>query len=255
MASNMFDLSGKVAIVTGGNGGIGFGIASGLARAGADVVVAARNEDKTRDAVGRLEGLGVRALGHATDVTDEASVTSMVSRTLDEFGRVDVLVNNAGTVVRKLPQDHTLEEWEEVIDVNLTGMFLCAREVYPHMVGVGGGKVINIGSVTSVFGTDWIVAYSASKGGVVQLTKSLAIAWAKDNIQVNAMLPGWVKTDLTAAIREQASDRYHLITSRIPMGRWAKPEDMGGAAVFLASRASDYVTGVALPVDGGYIAF
>jgi len=255
MPNDMFDLSGKMAIVTGGNGGIGLGIAKGLAQAGASIVVAARNQSKTRDAIRQIEALGVAALGHATDVSDETSVASMVAAAVSEFGRVDILVNNAGTVVRKLPQDHSLEEWNEVIDVNLTGGFLCSREVYPHMSRVGGGKIINIGSVTSVFGTDWIVAYSSSKGGVVQLTKSLAIAWARDNIQVNAMLPGWVKTDLTATIEERSPDRYNLISSRIPIGRWADPEDMGGAAVFLASRASDYVTGVALPVDGGYIAF
>lgn len=255
MSSDTFDLSGRVAIVTGGNGGIGLGIARGLADAGAHIVVAARNQRKTQSAVEQLEELGVRSLGLATDVADDASVASMVRATLDEFGRVDILVNNAGISVRKPPQEYTLEEWCRVIDINLTGTFRCSREVYAHMARAGGGKIINIGSMTSIFGSDWVVAYSASKGGVVQLTKSLANAWAKDNIQVNAILPGWIHTDLTAPIRDQFPERYAHITSRIPEGRWGEPDDLGGAAAFLASRASDYVTGVAIPVDGGYASF
>ena len=255
MSNNMFDLSGKVAIVTGGNGGIGFGIAEGLARAGADIIVAARNERKTASAARQLQELGVRVLGVATDVAEEESVTSMVKTSLDRFGRIDILVNNAGISIRKPPQDFTLAEWSRVIEINLTGTFLCSREVYTHMAEQGGGKIINIGSMTSIFGSDWVAAYSASKGGVVQLTKSMAVAWAKDNIQVNAILPGWIHTDLTAAIRDQFPQRYAHISSRIPHGRWGEPEDMGGTAAFLASRASDYVTGVAIPVDGGYASF
>ena len=252
MPDEMFDLSGKVAIVTGGNGGIGLGIARGLAMAGADIVVAARNQQKTGDAVEHLTGLGVNALGISTDVSDEASVAAMVKVTLDELGGVDILVNNAGIGIRKAPQDYTLEEWNQVTDINLTGVFLCCRDVYPHMASAGGGKIINIGSMTSIFGSDWVASYSASKGGVVQLTKSLAVAWAKDNIQVNAILPGWIKTDLTAPIQTEDPERYKLISSRIPYRRWGEPEEIGGAASFLASRASGYVTGVALPVDGGY---
>ena len=255
MGDPMFDASGKVAIITGGNGGIGLGIASALARAGVDIVVAARDSGKTTRAVEQLEALGVRALGVATGVTDEASVTSMVETTLSEFGRVDILVNNAGISVRKAPQDYTLEEWSGVLDVNLTGAFLCCREVHPHMAAAGGGKIINIGSMFSVFGSDWAAPYSASKGGVVQLTKSLAVSWAADNIQVNAILPGWIRTDLTAGIEASFPERFGLISSRIPHGRWGEPADIGGPAVFLASAASDYVTGVAIPVDGGYSSF
>ena len=251
----MFDLSGKVAIVTGGNGGIGLGIAKGLASSGASIVVAARNQAKTEQAVSVLRGLGARATGVSTQVSDETSVASMVEATLKEFGRVDILVNNAGTTVRKAPQDYTLDEWKQVVDVNLTGSYLCAREVYAHMVEAGGGKIINIGSMTSIFGSDWVAAYSASKGGVVQLTKSLAIAWAKNNIQVNSVLPGWIHTDLTAAIKTGAPDRYDFITSRIPRGRWGEPDEFAGIAVFLASSASDYVTGASIPVDGGYSSF
>lgn len=244
-----FDLTGKVAIVTGGNGGIGYGMAQGLARAGANIVVAARNTVKNAQAVSDLQTLGVQALAVNTDVQDEASVQAMVRTTLAAFGRVDILVNNAGINIRKAPQDYTLEEWLLVLNTNLTGVFLCAREVYAPMAGAGGGKIINIGSMTSVFGSSVAPAYSATKGGVVQLTKSLAIFWAQDNIQVNAILPGWIHTDLTAPT---SPERYHAIQVRIPHGRWGEPDELAGAAVFLASRASDYVTGIAMPVDGGY---
>jgi 2-deoxy-D-gluconate 3-dehydrogenase len=244
-----FDLTNKVAIVTGGNGGIGLGIAQGLANAGATLVLAARNPDKTTQAIAALQATGVRALSVTTDVQDEASVQAMVQATEEAFGRVDILVNNAGINIRKAPQDYTLEEWQQVLNTNLTGVFLCSRAVYPCMVRVGGGKIINIGSMTSIFGSNVSPVYAATKGGVVQFTKSLAIFWAKDNIQVNAILPGWIHTDLTASA---SSERYNFIKSRIPHGRWGEPDELAGAAVFLASRASDYVTGIALPVDGGY---
>jgi 2-dehydro-3-deoxy-D-gluconate 5-dehydrogenase len=244
-----FDLTGKVAIVTGGNGGIGFGIARGLAEAGANLVIAARQPVKNAGAVAALQEVGVKALSIPTDVRDEASVQAMVYAVAEAFGRVDILVNNAGINIRKAPQDYTLEEWQQVMSTNLTGVFLCSRAVYPFMVKAGGGKIINIGSMTSIFGSNVSPAYAATKGGVVQFTKSLAIFWAKDHIQVNAILPGWIHTDLTASA---SSERYHFIQSRIPHGRWGEPDELAGAAVFLASRASDYVTGIALPVDGGY---
>jgi 2-deoxy-D-gluconate 3-dehydrogenase len=244
-----FDLTGKVAIVTGGNGGIGYGIARGLARAGADIVVAARQAVKNAPTVAALQEIGVKALSVVADVQDETAVQAMVQAAVRAFGRVDILVNNAGINIRKAPQDYTLQEWQQVIATNLTGVFLCARAVYPYMVEAGGGKIINIGSMTSIFGSNVSPAYAASKGGVVQLTKSLAIFWAKDNIQVNAILPGWIHTDLTASA---SSERYQFIKARIPHGRWGEPDELAGAAVFLASRASDYVTGIALPVDGGY---
>lgn len=249
--SGLFGLSGKTALVTGGNGGI----AKGLARAGANIVVAARNSSKTEEAVREISAPGVGAIGVTMDVMDEDSVSGGVSAAVSEFGCIDILVNNAGIGIRKPPQDYSLEEWRQVVGINLDGTFLCSREVYPHMKNAGAGKIINIGSMTSVFGSDWVAAYSASKGGVVQLTKSLAVAWAEDNIQVNAILPGWIHTDLTAPIRNQFTDRYEYIRSRIPHGRWGEPAEMGGAAVFLASAASDYVTGVSLPVDGGYTSF
>jgi 2-dehydro-3-deoxy-D-gluconate 5-dehydrogenase len=244
-----FDLTAKVAIVTGGNGGIGFGIARGLANAGAAIVVAARDSEKNARAVAALQQTGVEVLSVSTDVRDETSVQAMVSAAAQAFGRVDILVNNAGINIRKAPQDYTLNEWQQVLNTNLTGVFLCSRAVYPFMAKAGGGKIINIGSMTSIFGSNVSPAYAATKGGVVQFTKSLAIFWAKDNIQVNAILPGWIHTDLTASA---SSERYQFIRSRIPHGRWGEPDELAGAAVFLASRASEYVTGIALPVDGGY---
>ena len=255
MTHSMFDLTGKVAIVTGGNGGIGLGIARGLAEVGASIVVAARNYAKTDEAVRQLSLIGADVLGVDADVADEDSVASAVSATLDRFGCVDILVNNAGVNIRKPPQEYTVEEWDVVQDVNLKGTFLCSREVHAPMSRNGGGKIINIGSMTSVFGSDWVASYAASKGGVVQLTKSLAISWARDNIQVNVILPGWIHTPLTAPIKVDHRQRYDFVTSRIPQGRWGEPEDLSGSAVFLASAASNYVTGVALPVDGGYVAF
>lgn len=244
-----FDLTGKVAIVTGGNGGIGYGIAQGLAKAGAAIVIAARQPAKNAQAMATLRNLGTRVLSIPTDVRDEHSVQAMVQATVAALGRVDILVNNAGINIRKAPQDYTLGEWQEVLETNLTGVFLCARAVYPHMVQIGGGKIINIGSMTSIFGSNVAPAYAATKGGVVQFTKSLAVFWAKDNIQVNAILPGWIHTDLTASA---SPERYQMIRSRIPQARWGEPDELAGAAVFLASAASDYVTGIAMPVDGGY---
>ena len=231
------------------------GIATGLARAGANIVIAARNNSKTQDAVKHIEHLGVRAVGLNVDVEDNESISQMIETAIEKTGPVTILVNNAGIGIRKLPQDYSLAEWNRVININLTGSFLCAKSIYSHMKSSGGGKIINIGSMTSVFGLDWAVAYASSKGGVVQLTKTLAVAWAKDNIQVNTILPGWIHTDLTNGIKTNYSQRYDHILSRIPEGRWGEPEDIAGTAVFLASNASDYVTGVSIPVDGGYTSF
>ncbi|HLF23000.1 MAG TPA: SDR family NAD(P)-dependent oxidoreductase, partial [Burkholderiales bacterium] len=179
----MFDLNGKVAVVTGGNGGIGFGMARGLAGAGAKVVVAARNEAKSRAAVADIETRGGVATFVTADVTDEKSVAALVAATVERYGRLDILVNNSGINVRAMPQDLSVADWHKVLDTNLTSAFLCARAVYPHMQKAGGGKIINIGSMMSIFGSGALPAYAASKGGIVQLTKSLACGWAKDNIQ------------------------------------------------------------------------
>jgi 2-deoxy-D-gluconate 3-dehydrogenase len=250
---DLFDLHGKVAIVTGGNGGLGRGMAVGLARAGASIVIAARNQAKTAAVATEFrQAYGVQVLELRVDVCQEADVQAMVEQTLHAFGRVDILVNNAGTNIRKTPQELTTADWQVVIDTNLRSAFVCSQAVYAPMVRGGGGKIINNGSMFSLFGGSHVLAYAASKGGVVQLTKSLAVSWARDNIQVNAILPGWLHTDLTNGAMRELPGLYERVLARTPQGRWGQPEDLAGTAVFLASRASDFVTGVALPVDGGY---
>ncbi|MCW5744622.1 MAG: glucose 1-dehydrogenase [Alphaproteobacteria bacterium] len=248
----MFDLTGKVAIVTGGNGGIGLGMARGLASAGALVVVAGRNATKSAAAVKDLATAGAKADHIEVDVCDEASVRALVATAADRHGRLDILVNNAGINVRKPPHEMTLAEWRRVIDTNLTSAFLCSHAAYPHMKKAGGGKIINIGSMMSIFGASFTPAYAASKGGLVQFTKVCATAWARDNIQVNAVLPGWIDTDLTIRARQEVSGLHERVLARTPAGRWGTPDDHAGIAVFLGSRASDFVTGTAIPVDGGF---
>jgi 2-deoxy-D-gluconate 3-dehydrogenase len=245
----MFDLKGRVAIVTGGNGGIGLGMARGLAEAGAKVVIAGRNREKSRDAVAQL---GKDALAVEVDVTDEKSVERLLERTLEECGRLDILVNNAGINIRKPPQDLSLAEWRQVIDTNLTSAFLCSHAAYPAMKAAGAGKVVNIGSMMSIFGAGFAPAYAASKGGIVQFTKACASAWARDNIQVNAVLPGWIDTDLTRNARRQVEGLHENVLRRTPAARWGVPADLRGIAVFLAGPASDFITGAAIAVDGGY---
>jgi 2-deoxy-D-gluconate 3-dehydrogenase len=249
-----FDLSGKVAIVTGGNGGIGLGMARGLAGAGATVVIAARNADKNSAAVLQLQALHAKATALKVDVTRQAECQAMVKTVLERFGRLDILVNNAGTNIRKAPQEYTLEEWHTVLDANLTSAFLCSHAAYAALKQAGGGKVINNGSMTSLFGAAFAGPYGAAKGGVMQLTKALASAWAKDNIQVNCVLPGWIDTDLTRQARKEVPGLHERVLGRTPAGRWGDPADFAGIAVFLASSASDFVTGTAIPIDGGYSA-
>jgi 2-dehydro-3-deoxy-D-gluconate 5-dehydrogenase len=248
----LFDLSGRVAVVTGGNAGIGLGLAKGLAEAGAAIVVAGRRSEKNREAAEAIETLNVKAAAIEVDVSNEASCRSMIEATVDRFGRIDILVNNAGIAIRKQPETYTLAEWSNVIETNLTGAFVCAHAAYPHMKNGGGGKIINIGSMLSIFGASFAAAYAASKGGIVQMTKALACAWAKDNIQVNAILPGWIDTPFTETARQQVPGLNERVLARTPAGRWGEAQDLAGIAVFLAGPASDFVTGAAIPVDGGY---
>jgi 2-deoxy-D-gluconate 3-dehydrogenase len=252
MKTKPFDLTGKVAIVTGGNGGIGLGMACGLADAGADIVIVARNEAKSVAAVAELKERGVKAISVVADVTDKAAVDDMVARAHSELGRIDILVNNAGINIRKAPHKLGLAEWDSVIRTNLTSAFLCSQAVYPVMKAAGGGKIINIGSMMSIFGASFAPAYAASKGGIVQFTRSCAVAWAANNIQANAVLPGWIDTDLTRRAREQIDGLHDKVLGRTPAARWGAIADFAGIAVFLASSASDFVTGTAIPVDGGY---
>ena len=250
---DLFSLKDKVAIVTGGNGGIGKAIARGLAGMGANIVIAARNEAKTKEAVTEIhEEFGIKVIGVKVDLHQEEQIRALAAKARETFGRIDILVNNAGTNIRKLPQDYTAAEWDEVLDTNLRGAFLCSQAVYPAMKAAGGGKVINIGSMTSIFGGAKLAPYGTSKGGIVQMTRSLAVAWAPDNIQVNAILPGWIDTELTRQARKELLGLEERVISRTPVGRWGKPDELIGPAIFLASHAADFLTGVALPVDGGY---
>jgi 2-dehydro-3-deoxy-D-gluconate 5-dehydrogenase len=252
MKTGQFDLSGKVAIVTGGNGGIGLGMARGLAQAGAAVAVVGRNEAKSVAAVAEFTRGGAKAISVVADVTDKAAVDAMVARVTSELGRIDILVNNAGISIRKPPQVLELAEWNSVIQTNLTSAFLCSQAVYPAMKQAGGGKVINIGSMMSIFGASFASAYAASKGGIVQFTRACAVAWAADNIQVNAILPGWIDTDLTRSARAQVDGLHDKVLARTPAARWGVIDDFAGVAVFLCAPASDFVTGTAIPVDGGF---
>ncbi|HEY5832052.1 MAG: glucose 1-dehydrogenase [Hyphomicrobiaceae bacterium] len=249
---SLFDLKGRVALVTGGNGGIGLGMARGMAEAGAAIAVAGRNTAKSEAAAAELAKLGVKTAVLNVDVASEASCRKMIEDAAKALGRIDILVNNAGINIRKPADQMALAEWKQVIDVNLTSAFICSHAVYPKMKEVGGGKIINIGSMLSIFGAPFAPAYGASKGGIVQLTKSLATTWAKDNIQVNAVLPGWIDTELTKKARAEVSGLNAMVLMRTPAKRWGTPEDHAGVAVFLASKASDFVTGTSIPVDGGY---
>jgi 2-deoxy-D-gluconate 3-dehydrogenase len=245
----LFDLRGKAALVTGGNGGIGLAMAEGLARAGARVAIAGRDARKSASAAERL---GAQAISIAADITDESACRAMVDEAGRRLARLDILVNNAGINVRKQPQEYTLEEWRRVLDSNLTSAFVAAQAAYPHFLQARGGKIVNIGSMMSLFGASFAAPYGASKGGIVQLTRSLACAWAKDNIQVNAVLPGWIDTALTRRARDEVPGLHERVLARTPAGRWGEPRDLAGIAVFLCSAASDFITGAAIAVDGGY---
>jgi 2-deoxy-D-gluconate 3-dehydrogenase len=245
---NLFDLKGKTALVTGGNGGIGLGMAKGLAQAGAKVAIVGR--DKTKNAAALKELAGGIAL--EADLKDEKACRGVVDEAAKKLGRLDILINNAGINVRKQPQEFTLDEWKLVMDTNLTSAFVASQAAYAHMKKAGAGKIVNIGSMMSIFGASFTTAYAASKGGIVQMTRAMATAWMRDNIQVNAVLPGWIDTALTRGAREQVKGLHESVLRRTPAGRWGEPGDLSGIAVFLCSKASDFITGTAIPVDGGY---
>jgi 2-deoxy-D-gluconate 3-dehydrogenase len=252
MQHDPFSLRGRVALVTGGNGGIGLAIARALARAGADVAVSGRDAAKGAEACAAVAAFGGRAVFLAADLAREDDCAGLPGDVARALGRLDILVNNAGIVARRRPEQLTLAEWNGVITTNLTSAFLCAQAAYPHLQAAGGGKIINIGSMLSLFGSSFGAAYGASKGGLVQLTRSLATAWAADGIQANAILPGWIETAMGDSARAEVAGLEDRVTLRTPAARWGRPEDLEGIAVFLASRASDFVTGTAIPVDGGF---
>ena len=249
---SLFDLNGRVAIITGGNGGIGLGMALGLANSGASIAIVGRNSEKNKTAFKKLDATGVSVIAIEKDVTNDSAGTEVATEVHDKFGRIDILINNAGSNIRKRPEDLSLEEFKWVQDTNLTSAFVFSQAMYPYFKKAGAGKIINIGSMYSLFGGPVSTAYSVSKGGMVQMTKSMAAAWGTDKIQVNAVLPGWIDTELTRTAREQIDGLYEKQLARIPDGRWGTPEDHAGIAVFLSSNASNYITGTAIPVDGGF---
>ena len=248
---SLFDLTGRTALVTGGNGGIGLGMAIGLRDAGARIAIAGRNRAKAKAA---LEALGGDAIFIEADVKTRAACRAMVAEATERLGGMDILINNAGTAVRKLPQDISEAEWNHVMDTNLNSAFHTSQAAYPGMKAAGRGKIINIGSVMSTGGAPWSAPYAASKAAIMNLSKALATSWAVDNIQVNCILPGWIDTELTVGAREQVAGLNETVLARTPAARWGVAADLAGTAVFLASGASDFVTGAAIPVDGGYLA-
>ena len=245
----MFDLTGRVALVTGGNGGIGLGMARGLAACGARVIIAARDEAKNAAAVATL---GEPAIALHADLVAPGAAERLVARVLDRTGRLDILVNNAGTNRRIRPEIVTDEDWAAVLDLNLTALMRMTRASHPALAASGHGRVINIGSMLSLFGMPFSPAYGASKGAVVQYTKACATAWAADGITVNAILPGWIDTELTQGARRDVPTLNEMVTTRTPMKRWGDPKDFSGIAAFLASDEASFVTGTAIAVDGGF---
>jgi len=246
-----FDLTGRVAVVTGGNGGIGRGIALGLAEAGAAVAVLGRNDEKNQRVLSELKAIGGPSVAIKLDLTQRAALQPALDRVETELGAIDVLVNNAGTVSLSGPVLHEKpEDWDNVIETQLNAVFLLSKLAAKSMLGRKRGKIINIASMYSFFGSGLIPSYSAAKGAIVQLTKSMAIELAPHNIQVNAIAPGWIETDMTAPVRTMPLNDE--ILSRTPAGRWGQPQEIAGTAVYLASPASDFVTGATICVDGGY---
>lgn len=249
--STLFDLTGRVAVVTGGNGGIGRGIAIGLAEAGAAVAVFGRNDEKNQRVLSELKAIGVPSIALNVDVTNRAGLEPALRIVESELGGIDILVNNAGNVsLSGGVLQETPEDWDNVIETQLNAVFLLSKLAARSMVSRRGGKIINLGSMYSFFGSGLVPSYSAAKGAVVQLTKSMAIELAPHNIQVNAIAPGWIETDMTAPVRTMPMNDE--ILARTPCGRWGQATEVAGTAVYLASRASDFVTGATIRVDGGY---
>lgn len=246
-------LENKISIVTGGNGGIGLGIAEGLALQGSTVIIAARNNTKNISALDKLKDINGKCESFELDVNNEDTIKSLVEFVIKKFGKIDILVNNAG-ITRRSEEPHLLSknDWKDVLDTNLNSIHDITSNIFPHMKKNKSGKIINIGSMMSIFGTGYASAYAASKGGVVQYTKSCAVAWAKYNVQVNSILPGWIVTEMTDGFKSKFPERYAMIIERTPAERWGVPKDLAGTAVFLSSELSDFVTGTSIAVDGGY---
>jgi gluconate 5-dehydrogenase len=253
MSLSLFNLSGKRALVTGGTQGIGFSIAKGLGEAGASLVINARNSEKLAQCIHELQSMGIEATGALFDVTNAESVQEAVSQIENNIGPIDILVNNAGIIRRAPAEDLPEEDWNEVILTNLTAPFMVSKYVGRHMIKRQRGKIINICSLMSELGRDTVSAYAAAKGGIKMLTRNLATEWAPHNIQINGIGPGYIATPINTSYREAGNPLNDYIVSRTPAGRWGTPEDLVGAAVFLASGASDFVNGQIIYVDGGLL--
>ena len=253
MILDKFNLKGKSGIVTGAGSGIGFGLATGLVQAGAEIAIAGRNLKKLEKAAEGLRQYGGPVIPVQTDIGKMQDIKRLVDRTVNEFGKIDFLFNNAGIIRRNPCEDFLESDWDDMLNINLKGPFFLAQAVAKVMISQKKkSKIVNTTSLIAVQGGKRVPAYAASKGGLAQVTKTMANDWAQYDIQVNAIGPGWVKTELTQALRED-TERNKEITRRIPMGRWADPLDLAGTAVFLASDASDYITGQTIFVDGGWL--
>ncbi|MGC8659692.1 MAG: SDR family NAD(P)-dependent oxidoreductase [Desulfomonilaceae bacterium] len=254
MYQDLFDLSGRVALVTGASKGLGKSITMALAGAGADMALYARNRNDLEAVKASVESLGRRAEIFCVDVLDKKTLDDAAQATVNTFGHIDILVNNAGVNIRKPVLELAPEEWDLVIDTNLKGYFLMAQAVVPHMLARSSGKVINMASILGAVGLPSQLAYASSKGGVIQMTKVMALEWAKQGIQVNAIAPTYFETPLVAQLRNDP-ERYNFIVERTPMGRWGQPDEIAGISIFLASRASDFITGQTMFIDGGWTAW
>jgi len=253
MIPSIFNLNGRNALVTGSRTGLGAAMAVGLAEAGANVVIHGSKEKGIDEVCAAVRATGVKAARVIADLADPESAERIVDTTVREFGSIDILINNAGIIRRKPAVDYSMEDWNDILQINLTAVFRLAQVAGKHMLAQGHGKMINVASILSFQGGILVPAYAAAKGGVAQLTKALANEWASKGVNVNAIAPGYFETDVTAAIRADP-DRNRQILERIPAGRWGAPKDLAGAAVFLASAASDYMHGSMLVVDGGWLA-
>ena len=252
MILEKFSLKGKVAIVIGASRGLGRGMARALAEAGADLAIVARTASSLDELAEEVKRLNRKYLILPKDVSKPSEVENMVNRVIEAFGKIDILINSQGTQVRKPVFEMTEQDWDGLMSVNLKSVFFCCQAVGREMARQGKGKIINVASLTSVIGIPNISLYGASKGGVAQLTKALAVEWAPYHINVNAVLPGYYKTALTADLFKN-EERTKWVLGRIPLGRTGLPEDLAGTVVFLSSEASDYITGQIIPVDGGWL--
>lgn len=252
---SLFNLAGKVSLITGAGRGIGRSIALGLAEAGSDLVLCSRSRDELEVVAAEARGNGVTVLVAPCDVTEPGQITAAVDSAIREFGHIDVLINNAGMTTKRRAEDLPLEDWQTIINVNLTGVFLMAQAVGRHMLERGSGSIVNISSIAGKTGLTGSSAYCASKGGVDMLTKTLAVEWADRGVRVNALAPAYTETPLVKSITDVRADFADKVVARTPMRRMADPDEMVGTAIYLASQASSYVTGETVMVDGGWTAF